>query len=139
MAKPADISDLLFVGSLENLDEGEEKFHSGGLVKILMINFTNLLYEAPQAPSTLEACLLSCQTTVNNACKEFLTPTAIECGHTWREQARRFLSFLGAASATAEINAALTRRGKSPAERLAAVRAVVYSYGKNFLKETGAP
>src|SRR5436309_3458162 len=39
----ADISDLLFVGSLERRPNREDIFHTGGLVKILMINFTNCI------------------------------------------------------------------------------------------------
>ncbi len=132
----ADISDLLFVGSLEKLAENGDKFHSGGLVKILMINLTNLVYRPPHAPSDLEACLASCQTTVNNACKEFLTSTAIEYGHVWREQARSFLEFLSADSAKDGINAVLAQEGKPAPERLAAARALIYGYGESFLKKT---
>jgi hypothetical protein len=39
----ADISDLLFIGSLERRPNREDIFHTGGLVKILMINFTNCI------------------------------------------------------------------------------------------------
>lgn len=131
----ADISDLLFVGSLEKLANGEEKFHGGGLVKILMINFTNFLNRAPQAPADVEECLFSCQTTVNNACKEFLTPVAIEYGQVWREQARRFLELLASPATLAEINRALSLEGKPVADRLAALRTLIYTRAKNFLKE----
>jgi hypothetical protein len=131
----ADISDLLFVGSVENLSDGAERFHSGGLVKILLINFTNLLHSAPQAPTNLEEVLNSCQSTVNNACKEFLTPTAIECGHVWRDEARQFLNFLHQPGPTAEINAALQAAGQPPSVRRTAVRGITYAYAMEFLKD----
>jgi hypothetical protein len=132
----ADISDLLSVGSVENLAEGEEKFHSGGLVKILLINFTNLLHEAPYAPGTLEECLQSCQSTVSHACKEFLTPTAVECGRVWREEARGFLDYLQAAFITEALNAALTDQASPVRERLAQIRALIYSHAQAYLKES---
>jgi hypothetical protein len=88
----ADISDLLFVGSLERRPNREDTFHTGGLVKILMINLTNRLFQVPSAPKDLAGCLRSCQGTVNSACKEFLTPTAVEHGYHWRREARRFLA-----------------------------------------------
>ena len=130
----ADISDLLFVGSVENLADGTERLHSGGLIKILLINFTNLLHGAPQAPANLDEVLLSCQSTVNNACKEFLTPTAIECGQVWREEARGFMDAIRQPAPTAKINAALTAPGQSPSERRLAVRELIYSYAMDFLK-----
>ncbi len=132
----ADISDLLSVGTLENLDDGQEKFHSGGLVKILMLNFINLLYEAPQAPTTPRECLQSCQSTVNHACREFLTSTAVECGHIWREEARGFLDYLEGAAAQGAISAALTDPTGSVRERLARVRALVYGYAQDYLRES---
>ena len=132
----ADISDLLFVGSIENLEDGHEEFHSGGLVKILMINFTNFIHEAPQAPATLEECLESCQSTVNHACKEFLTPTAVECGRVWREEARGFLDYLQADTVKEAISAVLADPAGSVRERLNRVRALLYAYAQNYLKET---
>jgi hypothetical protein len=130
----ADISDLLFVGSVENLADGSERLHSGGLVKILMINFTNLLHGAPQAPASLDEVLISCQSTVDNACKEFLTPTAIECGLVWREEARRFMHAVRQPAPTAKINATLQAAGQTPSERRLAVRALIYTYAIEFLK-----
>ncbi len=131
----ADISDLLFVGSLENLPHGADRLHTGGLVKILMINFTNLIHQAPLAPTNLEEVLVSCQNTVNNACKEFLTATATECGHVWRDQARQFLDFLYLPDKTERINATLQAADQTPAQRVAAVRALTHTYAKLFLEE----
>ena len=132
----ADISDLLFVGSIENLSEGQEEFHSGGLVKILMINFANLIHQAPYAPTTLKECLESCQSTVNHACKEFLTPTAVECGRVWREEARGFLEYLQSDFVNEAINPVLMAQTDTARERIGRVRSLIYSYAQNYLKES---
>ena len=132
----ADISDMLSVGSLENLADGREEFHSGGLVKILMINFTNLIHQAPHAPTTLEACLESCRSTVNHACTEFLTPTAVECGRVWREEARGFLEYLQSDVVKGAVNATLADQAGAARERIGRVRALVYSYALNYLKDS---
>ena len=132
----ADISDMLFVGSIENLANGAEEFHSGGLVKILMINFTNLIHEAPHAPASLEECLESCQSTVNHAWKEFLTPTAVECGRVWREEACGFLKYLQSETVKEGISAALADRAGTARERIGRVRELIYTYAQNYLKES---
>jgi hypothetical protein len=130
----ADISDLLFVGSLERRPYREEIFHTGGLVKILMINFTNLIYDAPNAPRTLHQCLRSCQGTVVNVAKEFLTATALEHGHKWRRQAHRFLALLREKSTAERFNATLQARDKPAPERLAAIRTMTHMQAREFLK-----
>jgi hypothetical protein len=132
----ADISDLLFVGSIENLADGQEEFHSGGLVKILMINFANLIHQAPQAPATLEECLESCQSTVNHACKEFLTPTAVECGRVWREEARGFLNYLQADFVKEAVNPVLADQASPAHERINRVRTLVYAYAQSYLRDS---
>jgi hypothetical protein len=129
----ADISDLLFVGSLERRPNREDILHTGGLVKILMVNFTNLLFGAPNAPRTLHECLRSCQATVVSVAKEFLTPTAIEHGEKWRRQAHRFLAMLRDNTIAGKFNAALLA-GDTPApDRLTAVRTMTYMYTREFL------
>jgi hypothetical protein len=133
----ADISDLLFVGSLERRPNREEIFHTGGLIKILMINFLNLIYGAPHGPTNLTECLRSCQGTVNNACKEFLTATASRHGNRWRKEARRFLGLFKEKTASEKIEAALHDESLPPAERLSAVRMVTYMHARSFLKGQG--
>jgi hypothetical protein len=138
----ADISDLLFVGSLEQRPNREAVFHAGGLVKILMINFTNCIYQAPSAPTTLEACLRSCQATVQNACKEFITPTAVEHGYRWRREAVRFLTQLREKAAYDKLNSALLEEGRPSLDRLGAVRVLARLQARDFLTrpdEPGAP
>jgi len=130
----ADISDLLFVGSLERRPNREEIFHTGGLVKILMINFTNLINHTPRAPTDLNECLRSCQATVNSVCKEFITPTAIKHGHRWRRQARRFLAIIREKSVFENIRAVLEAKGKPAAERIAAARVITHMQARSFLK-----
>jgi len=130
----ADISDLLFVGSLEHRPNREEIFHTGGLVKILMINFANLVNGAPHAPEDLNDCLRSCQSTVNNACKEFITGTAIRHGARWRKQAKRFLGLFKEKIVFQRINAALTDDSLPPAERLNTVRVLTHMQARTFLK-----
>jgi hypothetical protein len=130
----ADISDLLFVGSLERRPNREDLFHTGGLVKILMINFTNLLFNAPRAPTTLAACLRSCQFTVTTACEEFLTQTAIEHGVKWRKEARRFLDLLREKSVEAKFEGVLFDQTKTVPERLQALRMLAYLQAREFLR-----
>jgi hypothetical protein len=130
----ADISDLLFVGSLERRPNREEIFHTGGLVKILMINFTNLINHTPRAPADLNECLRSCQATVNSVCKEFITPTAIKHGHRWRRQARRFLAILREKSVFEKISSILDSQGKPAAESVAAARIITHMQARSFLK-----
>jgi len=132
----ADISDLLFVGSLESRPNREDIFHTGGLVKILMINFANLITGAPGAPATLNDCLRSCQLTVTNVCEEFLTATAVQHGARWRKQARRFLSLFREKAVFEKLDAALTPTGESlpPAERLNTVRLLTHMQARAFLQ-----
>lgn len=130
----ADISDLLFVGSLERRPYREDLFHTGGLVKILMINFTNLLFQAPNGPRTLEACLRSCQFTVTTVCEEFLTQTAIEHGVKWRKDARRFLGYLREKSVAERLTAVLTEEDKPVPERLKQLRTLAYVQAREFLR-----
>ena len=130
----ADIADLLMVGSLESRPNREEIFHTGGLVKILMINFTNLIYGSPRAPRTLNECLRSCQFTVTTVCAEFITPTAVEHGQKWRKQARNFLTHLREKSVMRKLNDPLMARGRPPQERLQTVRMQTYLQARSFLK-----
>jgi hypothetical protein len=129
----ADISDLLFVGSLERRPNREEIIHAGGLMKILMINFTNLVFRSPQAPQTYRECLRSCQSTVANVAKEFLTITAIEHGHRWRKQAHRFLALLREKSTADKFSAVLEDTSRSPQDRLATLRVLTHMYARDFL------
>ena len=135
----ADISDLLFVGSLEARPYREPVFHPGGLVKILLINFTNTIFEAPHAPQTLEDCLKSCQGTVSSASKEFLTRTAIEYGAKWRTQGRAFLDRLREKSVQTKLAAALFDKNQAPPDRLTALRALTYLYARDFLSSYFEP
>ncbi len=130
----ADISDLLFVGSLERRPNREDLFHIGGLVKILMINFTNLLFHAPRAPATVAACLRSCQFTVTSVCEEFLTQTAIEHGVKWRREARRFLDLLREKSVEAKFEGVLFDEARPVSERLQALRMLAYVQAREFLR-----
>ena len=132
----ADISDLLFVGSLEPRPNREDIFHTGGLVKILMVNFTNRIYGVPTAPKDLAGCLRSCQGTVNNVRKELITRTAIEHGSNWRREARRFLSALREKSVSDKLNAILLADDKPAAERLTLVRSVTRLQAREFLNRS---
>jgi hypothetical protein len=129
----ADISDLLFVGSLERRPNREDILHAGGLVKILLINFTNLLFAAPGAPASVEECIQSCQFTVNSACKEFLTPTAVEHGNKWRRRANLFLAFLQSRDVVERFNAILMDENRPPPERLKSLRLMTYLRARDFL------
>ena len=130
----ADISDLLFVGSLERRPNREDILHTGGLVKILMINFTNLIFGVPNAPRTLHECLRSCQATIVSVAKEFLTPTAVEHGEKWRRQAHRFLATLRDNTVAGKFNAVLLTGDTPASDRLTAVRTMTYMYARDFLK-----
>ncbi len=129
----ADISDLLFIGSLERRPNREDIFHTGGLVKILMINFTNRIFGVPSAPADLAGCLRSCMGTVNSACKEFLTPTAVEHGQNWRRDARRFLDMFQERGVYERINAALVDEARPSDERLNLVRSVTRLQARDYL------
>ena len=135
----ADISDLLFVGSLEARGHREPIFHPGGLVKILLINFTNCIFEAPHAPLTLEDCLKSCQSTVSSASKEFITKTAVEYGTKWRIQGRAFLDRLREKSVQTKLQAALFDKTQPPPDRLNSLRALTYLYARDFLSSYSEP
>jgi hypothetical protein len=130
----ADISDLLFVGSLERRPYREDILHTGGLIKILMINFTNLILSIPGAPAHLEGCLRSCQFTVNTACEEFMTLTAQEHGAAWRKHARRFLTVLRDRAVAEKFSSVLLDKAWPAAERLQAVRVLTYMQARSFLK-----
>jgi hypothetical protein len=129
----ADISDLLFIGSLERRSNREPIFHTGGLVKILMINFTNLIFRAPNAPTDLEGCLRSCQATVHSACKEFITQTAVQHGYRWRREAVRFLGQLREKTVYEKLSAALLDESRPNLDRLAAVRSLARLQARDFL------
>jgi hypothetical protein len=129
----ADISDLLFIGSLEPRPNREDVFHAGGLIKILLINFNNRINRAPQAPADLEGCLRSCQATVRNACNEFMTQTAIDHGYEWRREASRFLDMLRDKALYDQINSALVDEQVSPADRQKTVRSLTRLQARNFL------
>ena len=108
-------------------------FHAGGLVKILMINFTNRINKVPQAPADLEGCLRSCQATVRNASNEFMTQTAIEHGFEWRREASKFLDLLRDKTVYDQINGALVDQHVSAADRLMTVRSLTRLQARNFL------
>ena len=129
----ADISDLLFIGSLEPRPNREDVFHAGGLVKILMINFANRINGVPLAPADLEGCLRSCQATVRSASNEFMTQTAIEHGFEWRREASRFLDVFRDKALYDQINDALVDDDASPADRLTTVRGLTRFQARNFL------
>jgi hypothetical protein len=129
----ADISDLLFIGSLERRPNREDIYHTGGLVKILMINFTNLIQRVPQAPTDLEGCLRSCQATVHSACKEFITQTAVEHGYQWRREARRFLVLLREKPIYDKLNVALLDSSRPGADRLTSIRSLTRLQAREFL------
>ena len=129
----ADISDMLFIGSLERRPNREDIFHTGGLVKILMINLTNRIHDVPSAPADLAGCIRSCQGTVASACKEFMTPTAVEHGYPWRREARRFLTMLQEKNAYERMNSALLDRNRAPLDRLTSVRSLTRLHAREFL------
>jgi len=130
----ADISDLLFVGSLERRPNREEIFHAGGLIKILLINLTNRINRVPFAPTNLEECLRSCRGTVTNASKEFLTRTAITHGQKWRKQARRFLNLFMERPLFDKFSEILEADDRPTAERLNAARMLAYLQAREFIK-----
>jgi hypothetical protein len=129
----ADISDLLFIGSLERRPNREDIYHTGGLVKILMINFTNRIFGVPSAPADLEGCIKSCQGTVHSACKEFITPTAVEHGYPWRREALRFLAQLREQPGYDKLNTTLLDHTRDTGDRLAAVRSLARLQARDFL------
>lgn len=129
----ADISDLLFIGSLERRPYREDIFHTGGLVKILMINYTNCIFQAPSAPADLDGCLRSCQATVHSACKEFITQTAADHGYRWRREAKRFLTMLRERPVYERLNEALRDHHAPAADRLTTVRSITRLQAREFL------
>jgi hypothetical protein len=129
----ADISDMPFIGSLERRPNREDIFHTGGLIKILMINLTNRINDVPSAPADLAGCIRSCQGTVASACKEFMTPTAIEHGYPWRREARRFLTLLQEKPAYDRLNSALLDHTRPPMDRLLTVRSLTRLHAREFL------
>ena len=135
----ADISDLLFIGSLERRPNREDIFHTGGLVKILMINFTNCIFQVPMAPTELEGCLRSCQGTVHSACKEFITQTATEHGFRWRREAKRFLSMLRERTVYDRLNGALLDLSQPNTDRLTTVRSLARLQARDFLTRPDDP
>jgi len=133
----ADISDLLFIGSLERRPNREDIFHTGGLVKILMINYLNCINQVPSAPTELEGCLRSCQGTVHSACKEFITQTAADHGLRWRREARRFLGMLRERPVYQRLNSALLDQNVARADRLTMVRSLTRLQARDFLARPG--
>ena len=129
----ADISDLLFVGSLERRPNREDIFHAGGLIKILLINFTNCIYQVPRARANLDGCLRSCQATVHSASREFITQTALEHGQEWRRDGRRFLDMLREKQVYDMINDALLDASVPPGQRLTTVRSLTRLQARSFL------
>jgi hypothetical protein len=130
----ADISDLLFVGSLERRPNREPLFHTGGLVKILMINFINRVNGVPSAPKDLAGCIRSCQGSVNSACKEFLTPTAVDNGLQWRREARRFLLALRDQPVFERLNSLLLADSQPAGERITSLRGLTRLEAHAFLE-----
>jgi hypothetical protein len=135
----ADISDLLFIGSLERRPNREDIFHTGGLVKILMINYTNCINQVPMAPADLEGCLRSCQATVHSACKEFITQTASDHGYRWRREAKRFLTLLRERPVYDRLNGTLLDRNLAGADRLMTVRSLTRLQARDFLTRPDEP
>jgi hypothetical protein len=129
----ADISDMLFIGSLERRPNREDNFHTGGLVKILMINLTNRINDVPTAPADLAGCIRSCQGTVASAAKEFITPTAVEHGYPWRREARRFLALLQEKPIYDRLNIALLDTSRPTLDRLLTVRSLTRLHAREFL------
>jgi len=135
----ADISDLLFIGSLERRPNREDIFHTGGLVKILMINYLNCINQVPSAPTELEGCLRSCQGTVHSACKEFITQTAADHGLRWQREARRFLGMLRERPVYQRLNSALLDPNVARADRLTMVRSLTRLQARDFLTRPDDP
>lgn len=133
-----DISDLLFVGSLERRLNREPIFHTGGLVKILMINFTNCIYQATNAPKNLNECLSSCYNTVGAVFNELITPTARIKGKRWQREARRFLATLRHKSVAGKIQALLNDASQPPEARLLQLRMFVRLHAGEFLSHQNA-
>lgn len=130
----ADISDLLYVGSLERRPNREDILHSGGLVKILLINFNLLALTVPDGPRTLSDCIHSCQFTVNTACREFLTETAATHGVKWRQRAASFLDYLREPESAARFEALLHDSHRPPPERVRALRLLTHMRARDFLR-----
>lgn len=131
----ADIADLLFVGSLEHRPNREDHLHAGGLVKILLINFMTTVYHVPDAPNNYAACLRSCQVTINNVCKEFLTATAVEHGVKWRQQANAFLAQLREPETAERFRSILDDATRPPQERLNSLRLLAHLHARDFLRQ----
>ncbi len=132
----ADISDLLYVGSLERRPNREDILHSGGLIKILLINFNLLAFAVPDGPRTLEECLQSCQFTVTTASREFMTVTAMANGVKWRQRATTFLDYLREPESIARFEALLHDQSKPPQERVRALRLLTSLRAREFLRRT---
>lgn len=130
----ADISDLLYVGSLERRPNREDILHSGGLVKILLINFNLLIQAIEDGPRTLEDCVRSCRFTVNTACRELLTQTAIQHSAKWRRHANAFLDFVREPESVARFEALVHDQHSSPHERARALRSLTYLRARDFLR-----
>jgi hypothetical protein len=128
-----DISDLLYVGSVERRPYREDLLHGGGLVKILLINLTLAAAHLPIGPRTLADCLTSCQATVDSACKEFLTPTARHDGEQMRARANRYLAWMAEPEVATRINALLHEGERPAAERLKAIRLLINVKTRDFL------
>jgi hypothetical protein len=108
-------------------------------VKILMINYTNCIYQVPSGPKDLESCLRSCQATVHSACKEFITQTAADHGYHWRREAKRFLGLLRERPVYDRLNEALLNHHSPAADRLTTVRSLTRLQARDFLTRPDEP
>ncbi len=104
-----------------------------------MINFTNCIYQVPNAPTELEGCLRSCQGTVHSACKEFITQTAADHGFRWRREAKRFLSMLRERPVYDRLNSVLLDLNVPGPERLTTVRSLARLQARDFLTRPDDP
>lgn len=134
----ADIADLLYVGSLDSsIENADVTLRAGGLLKILLINLSTLVLDAPGAPRTFEECLRSCWSTVNNVGKEFLTQTAVDSGYKWRKQATQFLGELQKPENANAFEALIHETARPAAERVNALRQLTYQRAWDFLSAEG--
>lgn len=130
----ADLADLLFVGSLERGDGDESRFHPGGVLKILLINFGNYLNQTPRGPRSLLECVQVSEGSAQNAAREFITQTAIARKDRWRQEALTFLTLVKDPSVMRRIESEVERAGRSAEASLAAVRDVLYPAAAEFIR-----
>lgn len=130
----ADLADLLFVGSLERGDGDEGRFHPGGVLKILLINFGNYLNQTPRGPRSLLECVQVSEGSAQNAAREFVTQTAMARKDRWLQQALIFLNLVKDRSVMRRIEAEVERPERSVEDRLAAARNVLYPAAAEFIR-----